>query len=224
MNGIARDLSTRRLIATVAVALLLATSGCIGFILGNAPAEFTAANATAGEDALAETGYGLNESRTVVENRTLDELGNRTVRVEGHANLYTKSDEFLDRQQQVGMFAAVSVPQVEVAGRSFNPISDQSNAELVDRFQSEISAEYRDVDLTATGSKSVDGVLGKRANVTRFTGTSEFQGREVEVAIYVTKVKHDGDWVVLMGAHPTQRPEEEFNVEALMQSVEHESE
>ncbi|WP_121821913.1 DUF6517 family protein [Halostella salina] len=220
MNHIGADMSTRRGVATVVVALLLATSGCIGFVLGNAPAEFTAANATASEDALAETGYGLNESRTVVENRTLDDLGNRTVRVEGHANLYTKSDEFLDRRQQVGMFAAVSVPEVQIADRSFNPISNQSNAELVERFQSEIPPEYRDVELSPAGSKTVGGVLGQQANVTRFTGTAEFQGREIEVAVYVTKVKQDGDWVVLMGAHPTQRPEEEFNVELLMQSVE----
>jgi len=220
MNHIGADLSTRRQTATVVVALLLATSGCIGFVLGNAPAEFTAANATAGDDALSETGYELNESRTVVENRTLDELGNRTVRVEGHANLYTKSDQFLDRRQQVGMFVAVSVPEIQIADRSFNPISDQSNVELVERFRSEMPPKYRDIELSPTGSKTVNGVLGQRANVTRFTGTAEYQGQSIEVALYVTKVKQDGDWVVLMGAHPTQRPEEEFNVEILLQSVE----
>ena len=204
----------------VAVALLLATSGCVGFVLGNAPAEFTAGNATPSDDALAETGYSLNDSQLIVENRTLEDFGDREVRVGSHANLYTKSDEFLDSRQRVGMFVAVSVPDVEVAGRSLNPLSDRSNAELLDEFQSEMSAKYRDADFRADGSKSVGGVLGQRANVTRFTGTSEFEGQEVEVAVYVTKVKQDGDWVVLIGAHPTQRPEEEFNVEALMQSVE----
>jgi len=220
MNGIAGDLSTRRRIAAVAVALLLATSGCIGFILGNAPAEFTASNVTASDDALADTGYSLNDSRVIVENRTLDDFGDREVRVESHANLYTKSDEFLDSRQRVGMFVAVSVPEVEIAGRSLNPLSDMSNEVLLNEFQSEMSDEYRDVEFSADGSKSVDGVLGSQANVTRFTGTSEFEGQEVEVALYVTKVKQDGNWVVLMGAHPTQRPEEEFNVETLLRSVE----
>lgn len=220
MRYLTADLSTRRRIAAVAVALLLATSGCIGFILGNAPAEFTAGNATAGDDALAETGYGLNDSRLIVENRTLDDLGDREVRVESHANIYTKSDEFLDSQQRVGMFVAVSVPEIEIAGRSLNPLSGQSNAELLDEFQSEMPEEYSDAEFRADGSKSVDGVLGQRANVTRFTGTTEFRGQEAEIALYVTKVKQDGDWVVLLGAHPTQRPDEEFNVETLMQSVE----
>lgn len=214
----------RKRVAVVAVALLLASSGCIGFVLGNEPLEFTASNATAGDDALAETGYSLNDSHTVVENRTLEDAGDREIVVESHVNFYSKSDEFLDEQQQIGMFATVAVPEVEVLGRSFNPLDDMSNEELLDQFQSEMSEDYQNADFTVDEHRRVDGVLGERANVTRFTGTTEFNGEEIEVAVYVTKVKHEGDWVVMMGAHPTQRPEEEFNIEQLMQSVEHDGE
>jgi hypothetical protein len=214
----------RKRVAVVAIALLLASSGCIGFVLGNEPLEFTASNATAGDDALAETGYSLNDSHTIVENRTIKDGGDREIVVESHVNFYSKSDEFLDEQQQIGMFATVSVPEVEVLGRSFNPLDDMSNEELLERFQSEMSSKYQNANFTVDEHRRVDSVLGQRANVTRFTGTTEFNGEEIEVAVYITKVKQEGDWVVMMGAHPTQRPEEEFNIEQLMQSVEHDGE
>lgn len=203
------------------VALLLTTSGCIGFLLGNEPLEFSASNATVGDEALSDTGYEIDNSTTLVENRSVENLGDRRVVAESHVNVYSKSDRFLDEQRQVGMFAVVSVPEVEVLGRSFNPVEDMSNEEMLDRFQSEMSDDYQDANFTAEETKQVDGVLGERANVTRFTGTTEFDGEEIEIAVYVTKVKHEGDWIVMLGAHPTQRPEEEFNVEQLMQSVEH---
>ncbi|NHN47706.1 hypothetical protein G9464_08860 [Halostella sp. JP-L12] len=206
--------------AVIGVALLLATSGCIGFVLGDEPLEFEASNATVSESGLDETGYTHEESQSLRENRTIERV-DRDVAVEGHANVYAKTDEFLDREQQIAMFATTSIPEVEVLGRSFNPLSEMSNEELLDRFQSEMPEEYRGTDFTVDESKTVNGVLGESANVTRFTGTTEFEGQEVEVAVYITKVKHDGDWVVMMGAHPTQRPEEEYNIETLMQSVEH---
>ena len=209
--------------AVIGVALLLATSGCVGFVLGDEPLEFEASNATVSESGLEETGYAHEESQSLREQRTIEDV-DREVVVEGHVNLYAKTDEFLDREQQIAMFAVTSIPDVEVLGRSLNPLGDLSNEELLERFQSEMPEEYRDADFTVDESKTVGGVLGESANVTRFTGTTEFEGREVEVAVYITKVKHDGDWVVVMGAHPTQRPEEEFNIETLMQSVERDGE
>ncbi|PSQ29228.1 hypothetical protein BRD03_00385 [Halobacteriales archaeon QS_9_68_17] len=206
--------------AVIGVALLLATSGCIGFVLGDEPLEFEASNATASDSGLEETGYVHEGSESLREKRTIQDV-DRDVVVEGHANTYAKTDEFLDREQQIAMFATASVPDAEVLGRSFNPLGEMSNEELLDRFQSEMPEQYSGTEFTVDESKAVDGVFGESANVTRFTGTTEFEGREVEVAAYITKVKHDGDWVVMMGAHPTQRPEEEFDIETLMRSVEH---
>lgn len=206
--------------AVIGVALLLATSGCVGFVLGDEPLEFEASNATVSDSGLEETGYTHEESETLRENRTIEDV-DREVVVEGHVNLYAKTDEFLDREQRIAMFTTTAMPDAEVLGQSFNPLSEMSNEELLERFESEMPEQYRDADFTVDETKTVDGVLGESANVTRFTGTTEFEGQEVEVALYITKVKHDGDWVVMAGAHPTQRPEEEFNIETLMQSVEH---
>ncbi|WP_323191740.1 DUF6517 family protein [Halostella sp. PRR32] len=211
----------RKRVAVLAVAVLLASSGCIGFLLGNDSLEFTASNATVSDDALDETGYSLNESHALVENRTLEDAGDREIVVESHVNAYSKRETILDDKREVGRFTAVAVPEVEVLGRSFNPLDDMSNADLLDEFQSQMTASSRDADFSVDEEKRLDGVLGEQVNVTRFTGTTRFNDKEIEVAVYATKVKHDGDWVVMLGAHPTQRPEGEQDIETLMQSLEH---
>jgi hypothetical protein len=64
-------------------------------------------------------------------------------------------------------------------------------------------------------------VLNESADVSKFEGTATLSGQEVDVFVHVTKVKHDGDFVVGVAIHPQQLDGEQERVDTLLEGIEH---
>ena len=123
----------RRMVAVVAVALLLATSGCIGFLTGSEPLEFSAEPAAVSGSAAADAGYEYNSTRDLAVNRSFEAGGQeRRVVATNYIADYTKSMDLGPLgEAEVGVFNVVATPAVAIAGQTLNPIGSYSDALLV---------------------------------------------------------------------------------------------
>ncbi|WP_435317670.1 DUF6517 family protein [Haloarchaeobius sp. TZWSO28] len=218
-------MDTRRGMAVVAIAAVLVTSGCLGFVMGEEPLEYSANKATVADGALGDSGTGYTESS--VENQTIEingtevGIGDRTIIVDNWIAQYEKQDDFID--QQVGLFAVVSTHEVDVIGQPQNPVGNMSNSDLIDQVLGQYQTGYGDIsNVRQTGSEQVT-MLGQQTEVTIFTGETTLEGQTVEINLYVTKVKHGDDYVIAIGGHPTKLPNEEADIYTMMQNVRHDT-
>ena len=211
----------RRTIAAVAVAALLVTSGCVGFLTGSDSLSFQSDPLKVTTDAQEQTGYEEQRRTTKQINRTYSVAGQeRDVVVTNHLSEYARSADTLFGDQEVARFTVLSTPQVKIAGQAFNPVDDFSNRELVLRLQE----QYDSIDnIRAEGNRTLT-VLGNETTVSKFRADATLQGgQEVEVFIHITKVKHEGDFVVAVAVHPTELDEQE-NVNTLFEEIDHPAE
>ena len=200
------------------VLLLVATSGCIGFLSGQEPLAFEAEVATVGANALSETGYEeTNRSELAVE-ETFEVAGqSREVRVTNQVVQYERSVGVAGVEQRAALFVVVSSPQVRVLDRTFNPIGEMSNRELLGRMQS----SYSTISVGERRGSETVSALGTRATVDRFAGTARVAGTESDIFIHVTRIEHDGDFVVAIGAYPQLLPDEGDRVLTLVRNLRH---
>lgn len=215
-------LSRRSLLAAGATGTLALTAGCLDFVLGNGPLELEADRAAPSDDALAETGYEEN----TVEQQELDETISvadveRDVRASVWASLYAKEQELAGTTQEASLFAAISLPAVEVAGRSFNPLEEMSNKELLEEMLSQFESSGAEVENISHEESFGLDILGDGREVDVFVGETDYNGQTIDVEISLTSLTHEDDMIVLLGSHPQPLAEESSNVELLMESVEH---
>ncbi|MBB6646490.1 DUF6517 family protein [Halobellus ruber] len=210
----------RRGAAVVAVALLLLTSGCIGFLTGSEPLEFSAEPAAASGSTATDAGYEYNGTRELTLNRTF-EVGSQERRVIATNRIadYRKSMELGPLgEAEVGVFNVVTTPAVEVAGQTLNPIGSYSNARLVEFVQQQYSGLG---DIRRVSERNIT-VQGTETAVTKFSATATIQGQEVDVFIHVIKYRNGDDFVVAIGVYPQQlEGSEESNVLSMMRALEH---
>lgn len=209
----------KRTVVCVAVAALVVTSGCVGFLTGSESLAFEASPATVSDGALSETGYEevdvadqtVNESFTVAEQE-------RTVTVTNWLARYERSvDAGPLGDRSVAAFVVLSTPKVEVLGRTFNPVGDMSDRDLLEQLQS----RYGSVEVgDEVGARNVTA-LGVETRVTRFEGTATLDGTSVDVYVHVTTFEHGGDHLVAVAVHPRQLDGEDENVYALLRGLEH---
>ncbi|WP_257299030.1 DUF6517 family protein [Haloarchaeobius sp. FL176] len=217
-------MASRRLAMVFAVTFLLTGAGCIGFITGEEPLTYSAEQATVADSALGDDGTGYTErsvEQEVIE-RTSEDLGNRTVVVENWLARYEKQDEFID--ETVGVFAVVSTHEVDVVGEPQNPIANVSEGEVLTELVGQYETSYGDLSGAERTDTLQATMLGEQTDVAVFTTTTNFAGREVEVNVYVSVVKHGDDYVVAIGGHPTRLPDERDNILDLIESIEHSDE
>ena len=207
----------RKLTILLTVALVATTAGC-GFITGSESLAFESESAAVDEATLSETGYEqtLQENQTVSRNFTVAGQ-TRQVEVTNHLSQYERSVELGPLGDlQAAVFATFTSPEVEIASRSFNPISEMSNRELLSRFTS----EYDGLSVGEQVENRTHTVLGTETGVEKYEGTADLGGQSVDVYIHVTTVEHDGDYVVALGVYPQQLPGEEENVFAMLNGLE----
>ena len=199
--------------------LLVLATGCVGVLTGSEPAVFVASPADVGEDAIAETDFEYEDSRTVWLNRTVEAAGqSREVRVRNHVALYRLAGGVgPDGSLNFGVFTAVSTPRAAVAGQALNPIGQMSHRQLVDQAASN-TGEVRNVE--RVGSRTLT-VLGTETEVVRFAGVVSRSGMEVPVYIEATKVEHGDDFVIAVGAYPQEADGVRPQVTTLFEGVEH---
>lgn len=214
MNG------QRRTAAALALAVLMLSTGCIGFLVGSEPAEFSASKATASDAALSETGYEEQNVSDATINESFTVGGQeRQVTVTNWVAQYRRSASVGPlAEQDLAVFAVFSTPQVDVLGRTFNPVGSLSDEKLVKQVQSRYSSlnDVRQVD-----SRNVT-VLGTETEVSKFAATTTVNGMEVDVYVHLTKVKHEGDYVIALAVYPQKLDGEQERVFTLLEGVEHE--
>ena len=198
---------------------LLATGGCLGVVSGDQPLSFESEPADVGDGVLSKTGYEFADRRSPALSREVSVAGQtREVTVTNHVALYEKSIDLgpLGRQKAAG-FALVTTPQIEVAGRAFNPVGDLSTERLLREFGSHFGGLTVD---RRVGTDSVSA-LGASVTVDEYVGTAPVQGQQIEVSVHVTRFEHAEDYVIGVGAYPRRLDEEAENVLALVAGVEH---
>jgi hypothetical protein len=206
--------------AVVAVAGLLATSGCICFLTGEEPLEFSAEPATVSDAAASDAGYEYNGTRALEVDRTF-EIGDQERRVIATNRIsdYTKSVDLGPLgEAEVGVFNVVTTPAVEIADRTLNPIGSYSNARLVELVQ----RQYSGLGNVEQVSERNVTVQATETTVTKFSATATIEGREIDVFVHVTKYRSGDDFVVAIGVYPQQLDgQEESNVLSMMRSIDH---
>lgn len=206
----------KRVAVAAVLAGLLVTSGCIGFLTGSEALSFEARQVSVSADAKSETGYERTNGGSSTMNRSFAgrqvRVTNRFVELGRSADLPGVGDT------KVARFTVFATPQVKIAGQTFNPIGKLNNTELVSRLQQ----QYGSLSNVRRVDERSDTVLGGETTVTKFRADAKMQGgREVEVFVHVTKVKHEGDFVVAVAVYPTKLDGEETKVDRLLAGIQH---
>jgi hypothetical protein len=222
---------TRRdALEATALALAGSTAGCLDAVpfLGDEQIEFEATPASVPDPVLAETDYREHRIQDVTLERTFA-VDNQTqdVVVTNWQAEYDRAVDLgaaglpTDERLQAAIFTALSTPQVEVLGRTFNPIADRDPAELAEMVQDRYDGigELRQVD------EAPAAIGGQSATVGEFETEAELQetGLTVDLVLHIAEAVESGDdLIVAVGGYPRVLQEQEReHVFTLMGAVEH---
>lgn len=213
--------SRRAILATGVTGSIALSAGCLDFVTGDGPLEFSSDRVAPTDSALEETGF----EEMGVEEETFGESVEAGVEREVKANFwlssYAKALEIRGQSEDATAFVAVSTPNMSVAGRSLNPIDEMDSEELLDEFRGQIEngeADIRDIQHEETFSVSI---LGESRDVDLLRGQTEYQSETINIELVVASFAHEGDYLVLAGMYPEMFQDEGVNVEVLLESVEH---
>jgi len=206
----------RSTLTVVALVGLVALAGC-GTLSGDV--SFSASPATVADATQDDTGY---EEANVSEQEVTREFSaagqSKNVTVTNHVAMYERSvDLSVVGDRRAAVFGVFASPEVEVLEQTFNPVEDYSDRELAALAQQQYSG------LTVgdeVGTREV-AVLGESTNVTKFDGEASIGGSTVDIYVHVTKVKHDGDFVVAVAIYPQALDGEQETVDELLAGLEH---
>lgn len=215
-------MSSRKRVAAVALAILLATSGCIGFLTGSEAKTFEAEWAKTEQSVANNAGYNLNSTEEVTIQREFTVAGQtRTVKVINKISTYQKEMDLGPLgEKKVGVFAVISTPAVELGPKTFNPVADYSNEDLVML----LASQYESISNVQKVSEQNITVLGTESTVTKFSAQASFGGTNVDVYIHVTKVRDGADFVVPIGIYPQKKDGEAQSIVSMMKAVTHPAE
>lgn len=179
------------------VAALVVLAGCSGGMT-----TFEADAAAVSDGVVTETNYEFHGTADQTVERRVEVVGvEQTVTVINRMSTYEKAIEIPEiGSRKVAAVTVLSSPSVGFAGSEFNPIAEFTAQDLADTVGDE--REGLTVD-ERTGESTVE-TLGTQVTVTRFTGTQSLGPTNVDVAIHVTKLKHDGDFVAVFAVYPQQ--------------------
>ncbi len=214
----------RRLLAAGGAAAVVGLAGCAGIdtdlITGSGPAEFDAEAATVADATLSETGYELVDVSEDVRTESFEVADQtREVEVTSHFAEYDRAVEILGERFQAAVFVAFSTPQIEVLGRTFNPVGDMSSEDLAEMVQS----RYDGVEDLERRSEYETTVAGSQSRVVQYDARADLaeSGVTVDLVLHVADpVAVGGDFVVGIGAYPEAVGDGDA-VRALLNGIEH---
>ena len=211
---------SRRAFAAALSGTVVAGSGCLGFITGEEAQEFEASPATVSDAALEETEYqqsGEQESEEMEVTRTVEGGGQeRDIKAINYISEYERKVSFLGMEKRAAVFVAFSTPKVEILGKTFNPVGEMSNRELVQQVQ----GKYDGLTVNGEVDARETEMLGDTVEISKFDGEAELDGSTVDVYVHVGQADHDGDFVIPIGVYPQQIDDEE-EVITMINSIEH---
>lgn len=196
----------------IALALLVALSGCVG-----GSYSFAAEPASVDADALSEAGYDVEEPEAIEIDESF-EIAGQGVDVELRSWVVG-----YERAPEGGLLLAVSTPDATVAGQSVNPLVRLSGTALVTRAleaSDEADGDIRNVEEVAVEERTI---LGRETTVRSYEGILETDDGDVPIAFHLATVDHGDDVIVLLGIHPQEIDERETQL-GLMESTQHETE
>lgn len=208
----------REYIAGAGLVGIGSSAGCVDFLLGNGPAEFSAEPARVQEDALTETGYQFDDRTTFEIEREFEAAGeSREVIVTNSRANYDKSISAGPLEDVRGaVFTVLTTRQASVLNQEFNPVAALSPRRLLELVQSRQSG----LDGLEHQEEGTVTVHGTDTTQNIFVGTSTFGGQSVDVRIHVTDaVEMDDDLAVTVGVYPELVPAEEENIYRLMGAI-----
>jgi hypothetical protein len=209
--------STRVTIA-LAVAAVVVTSGCIGFVTGEEALTYEANEAGVSADAKQATGYELQNRETVTINSS---VSGRELRIVNRIARYEKFDPVAE--ETTGVLAVISTHRVDVFGHTTNPVENMTYSELLSNLTADYDTEFGTLGDATLQENRTRTVLGQEARVGVFTTTTEWGGEQVEVKLYVTRVQHGDDFVIAIGGHPTKLPAGEQEILRLIDGLTHQT-
>jgi len=220
----------RALLATGATVATASIAGCTDRIpfIGDDPIEFSATSASVPQSVLDETGYEEHEREDVVIEETF-EAGGQTqdVVVTNWQTEYDKAIDLgelpvsADEELRAAVFTVLTTPQVDVLGRTFNPVADMDSEELAEMVQD----QYGDFgELEQVGEDSAV-VAGESTTVGEFEGEATLAGEEsaVELRLHIAEPVESGDdFIIGVGGYPSQlRDQERSDVFSMLEGIEH---
>lgn len=207
-------MTTRRGVLAALPGAMALGSGCTGFLTGSEALTFEAKPAKTKQHVAANAGYKLEGVEEITVERT---FASRTVKAVNKVATYEKTLSIpLLGSAKLGVFATISTPAIEIAGKTFNPVGDYDHDQLVNMLQS----NYKGIsDVNKVSSQTVT-VLGTDTTATKYAAKATFGGQKIDVNIHVTKVRAAEDFVVCFGVYPAQLNEEK-NVLSMMSAAIH---
>lgn len=211
----------RRQLAAALLVVLMVSTGCIGFLTGSSALTFAADDVRVSEQALSDTGYEQSRDTSQNVTRTFEAAGEtRNVTVTNHVAEYQRSVSLLGNSQPYARATVIASPEVEVAGQTFNPLSDLSNRDLAEQLQS----EYETVQNVQFESNRTVTVLGDEVTVSKFSAEATTEaGQSVDVYVHVTKTQDGEDFVVGVAVYPQQLDGEQAAVDTLLSGIQHDT-
>lgn len=212
-------LTRRRLLHATGGLLAVATAGCTG-LLGDEPVSFEADPAIVPADVRDDTGYSLHDQTTDTVTRTYSVAGQeRTVEVTNHIAEYDRAIQLGGMRFQAAVFTVLSTPQIDVLGRSFNPVRDMSNRELA----RELQHQYEEVSDISFRDEYTIPILDSQTTVGRYDANARLAGSAdsltVDIVLHVSDpIEAADEFVVCVGGYPTQIDDADA-IMTLMQSV-----
>ena len=212
-------MTTRRSVLLASAAALSATGGCLGFATDTAPLETEAERTMVADGALAETGYEVKRSGSMVDSHTITLAGqSREVEATCYVSEYRRSlsigaleDEYL------GTFGVRSAPMVELFGRTFHPLEGRSVRQLAGTLQSQYD-DFEDMEHVETDTVVV---LGEPRDVDVYEAEGEREGESIDVTIHVLLIGHDRDKIAGIGVYPTSLSGERQRIHSLFTEIRH---
>lgn len=212
--------SGRRILTATGLAFLLVTAGCS--ILTQGETTISASDVSVSEDARSDSGYTLDRDTTQQLDRSFSVANQtRTVTVVNHIAEYKRQVSLGPvGSGELARFTVLATPQVRIAGRTFNPVGDMSNAELALMLQD----KYQTVENVEPVGDRTETILGKETTVSKFSAEAEtVAGQSMDVYIHIAKVQHGDDFVVAVAIHPQRLEGEEEAVNRLLGGIRHET-
>lgn len=224
LSRYSRTTPSRTTLATLLLAGLITTTGCLGFITGESALTATSSDVAVSDSALSATDYEPVREQTLSVNETISVADQeRTVKATSHLRVYSRDvpievqNVTLPADATVTRFAVLSTPKAEIAGQSLNPIGHLSEKELVTRFLQE-DDEIGGLDFARNRTAES---LGGQHTVSTFSSTIQITEHvKIPIRLHITTFPHNDDYITAIAIHPEQFDEGE-RIDQLLSGLEH---
>jgi hypothetical protein len=209
------------LVVVLLLVLLVVPWSLLGLAF-NSSAEFEAQPVTVGQGPVADNGYEAVLEEQFEATEQLSILGQpRSIVATNHRMNYERTIDVQGEQFDAAVFTVVSTPAITVASRPLNPVASMSHDELLTEFSDDLEGGYEGMENFSRVTQRDGVLLGQQTTVSQFETSIETNGERVDVYLYVTTARSNGDVVVAVGGHPAPFAQERASILELMAGVDH---